>query len=279
MKQVLTGEQVNQFGPGQKCVEGYRSRCGSFGGVRLLVGLVMGYGILGISFGVFAQDQPQELPKPFHKTTPPLFQEWNFDQSLPNDLPDGFTQAMGGGPGEGGWSVTEDASAPSSPRLVRQRLHCNEDWCYQLLLAEGVMVEYVELSVRIKMELGTPSGQAGLAFGVQDDRNFYAVVVEPKTNVVVAYVVKDGQPTELARKSVIPKPSIWHFLRMQRNTIISKEYTEIYFDHQLIIDVYDQSFKKGKIGLVAMGDGAFAFDNLRAMESMANRPLSRPAAY
>jgi hypothetical protein len=60
---------------------------------------------------------------------------------------------------------------------------------------------------------------------------------------------------------------------------VSKEFTEIFFDHHLMIDVYDQSFKKGKIGLVAIGGGAYSFDNLRAMELMANRPLSRPAAY
>ena len=149
----------------------------------------------------------------------------------------------------------------------------------QLLLAEGVNVEYVDLSVRIKMELGTPSGQAGLAFGVQDQKNFYAVVVEPKTNMVIAYAVKDGQPTELAKAAILPKPAEWHFLRIQRNTIISKEFTEIFFDRHLMIDVTDQSFRKGKLGLVAMGNGAFSFDNLRAMELLTSRPLSRPAAY
>jgi len=227
----------------------------------------------------YADDQPQELPKPFHKTTPPLFQEWNFDQSSPNGLPEGFTQAVGGISGEGGWSVKEDANAPSRPRLVEQRLHCLEGWCYQLLVADGVVVEYVDLSVRIKLNLGTPSGKAGLAYGIQDDKNFYAVVVEPKTNEVVAYVVKDGQPNELARESLIPQPSDWHSLRIQRNTIISKEFTEIFFDNHLMLDVYDQSFKNGKLGLVAMGDGGFLFDNLRAMEMMTNRPLSRPSAY
>ena len=131
----------------------------------------------------------------------------------------------------------------------------------------------------MKMRLGTPSGKAGLAYGVQDAQNFYAVVVEPKTNEVVAYVVKDGQPTEIARETLILKPSEWHFLRIQRNTIVSKEFTEIFFDHHLLLDVYDQSFRNGKIGLVAIGDGAFSFDNLRAMELLTNRPLSRPAAY
>lgn len=245
----------------------------------VLFGLVLGLCILGSPMGVLAGDEPQELPKPFHMTTPPLFQKWQFDKSALEILPEGFSQEVGGQGGKGGWLVSKDVTAPSRPQLVEQQLTCGEGLCYQLLTVDGVTVEYVDLSVRIKMRLGTPSGKAGLAYGVQDAQNFYAVVVEPKTNEVVAYVVKDGQLTELARETLILEPSEWHFLRIQRNTIVSKEFTEIFFDHHLLIDVYDQSFKKGKIGLVAIGNGAFSFDNLHAMELMSNRPLSRPAAY
>ena len=244
---------------------------------KSLVGLVFGLCILGSPIGVLADDPPQELPKPFHKTTPPLFQEWQFDKSAIEILPEGFSQEVGGQDGKGGWLVSKDVTAPSRPQLVEQELTCGEGLCYHLLTVDGVTAEYVDLSVRMKMRKS--SGKAGLAYGVQDAQNFYAVVVEPKTNEIVAYVVKNGQPTELARETLILEPSEWHFLRIQRNTIVSKEFTEIFFDHHLMIDVYDQSFKKGKIGLVAIGDGAFSFDNLRAMELMANRPLSRPAAY
>ena len=243
------------------------------------VGLVCGWCLMGFPMGVLAGDEPQELPKPFHKTTPPLFQEWQFDQSGTHAIPEKFSLEVGGPTVKGEWSVKADSQAPSRPNVVDQQLTCQEGHCYHLLLADDVIVEYVDLSVRMKMRLGTPSGKAGLAYGVQDAKNFYAVVVEPKTNEIVAYVVKNGQPTEIAREPMILEPSEWHFLRIQRNTIISKEFTEIFFDHHLLIDVYDQSFKKGKIGLVAMGDGAFSFDNFRAMELMTNRPLSRPAAY
>ncbi len=245
----------------------------------LSTSLIIGACVFGFPIGAFAIDQPQELPKPFHKTTPPVFQEWQFDTSTVAHLPEGFSQEVGGQVDKAGWLINQDATAPSQPNLVEQELACGEGQCYQLLLAEGLMVEYVDLSVRMKMRLGTPSSKAGLAYGVQDAKNFYAVVVEPKVNEIIAYVVKGGQPKELAREKLIPQPSEWHFLRIQRNTIISKEFTEIFFDHHLLIDIYDQSFKKGQVGLVVMGDGAFSFDNLRAMELMTSRPLSRPAAY
>lgn len=244
-----------------------------------LVGLVLGFCLVAAPLGVLAGDEPQELPKPFHKTTPPLFQEWQFDKSGVDAIPEEFSLEVGSTTVEGEWLVKEDSKAPSRPNAVEQQLTCSKEFCYHLLLAKDLIVEYVDLSVRMKMRLGAPSGKAGLAYGVQDAKNFYAVVVEPKTNEVVAYVVKDGAFKELARESLILESSEWHFLRIQRNTIISKEFTEIFFDHHLLIDVYDQSFKKGKIGLVAMGNSAFSFDNFRAMELMTNRPLSRPAAY
>ncbi len=244
-----------------------------------LVGLVLGLCLVGSPLGVFAGDGPQELPKPSHMTVAPIFQEWQFDTSTLNEVPEGFSLEVGGTSQKGGWVVKEDNLAPSQPKTAEQHLTCEKGLCYQLLSVDGVTVEYVDLSVRMKMRLGTPSGKAGLAYGIQDAQNFYAVVVEPKPNEIVAYVVKNGQPKEIARETLILEPSEWHFLRIQRNTIVSKEFTEIFFDHHLMIDVYDQSFKIGKIGLVAMGDGAFSFDNLRAIELMANRPLSRPAAY
>jgi len=246
---------------------------------RSLVSLLLGLCFLCSPVGVLAGDEPQELPKPFHKITPPLFQEWKFNQSSLDVRPEGFSQETSGPVSQGEWTVRKDPSAPSRPTLVEQQLTCGADLCYQLLIADGVTVEYVDLSVRMKMRLGTPSGKAGLAYSIQDAKNFYAVVVAPKTNEVVAYVVKDGQPTEIARETLILEPAEWHFLRIQRNTIVSKEFTEIFFDHHLLLDVYDQSFRNGKIGLVAIGDGAFSFDNLRAMELLTNRPLSRPAAY
>ncbi|WP_447963158.1 hypothetical protein [Nitrospira sp. Ecomares 2.1] len=247
------------------------------GRARVFV-LAMSCLVMTASVG-YSEEQPHELPKPFHKTTPPLFQEWKFDQSALSELPEGFTKAVGEPSGKGEWSVKEDPSAPSRPHLVEQRLQCAEDWCYEILIAEGAVAEYVDLSVQIKLNLGTPSGKAGLAYGVQDNKNFYAAVVEPSTNEVVVYVVKNGAPTELGRESLIPRSAEWHFLRIQRNTIISKEITEISFDNHLVLSVADQSFKKGQLGIVAIGDGSFSFDNLRAMELQSNRPLSRPSAY
>ena len=44
---------------------------------KSLMGLVLGLCMLGIPIGVQADDQPQELPKPFHKiAAPPSSADW-----------------------------------------------------------------------------------------------------------------------------------------------------------------------------------------------------------
>ncbi len=103
--------------------------------------------------------------------------------------------------------MNENELLRGRPKTVEQHLTCENSLCYQLLSVDGVTVEYVDLSVRMKMRLGTPSGKAGLAYGIQDAKNFYAVVVEPKANEIVAYVVKDGEPKGNAPETLILEPT------------------------------------------------------------------------
>lgn len=242
-------------------------------GVVLAVLLMSGPSLL------VGADQPQELPKPDLKATPPVFQEWTFESTSTNAVPEGFQILSGGGAPAEGWNVHEDADAPSKPHVVAQSLGCEKESCYQLFVADDIQVDYVDISVRMKMLLGSPTGYAGLAFSIQDDKNFYAAVVHPQSNHVVVYAVKDGKPTEVAKAELILNDVPWHFLRIQRYTIVSKEVIEVFFDHHMLLSFWDQSFGVGKLGLVAMGNAGFAFDNLRAMELLTQRPFSRPSAY
>ena len=69
---------------------------------KMLAGLLVGWCIVGCPLLTFAEDGPQELPKPSHMTVAPLFQEWKFDQSRLAQVPEGFTQGTGG---QGGKAV------------------------------------------------------------------------------------------------------------------------------------------------------------------------------
>ena len=221
-----------------------------------------------------------ELPRAVQKTTPPLFQEWNFEKQVQAKLPPEFiSYTLGtGAPPE--WQIVTDPNAPSHTHVLLQPAACPHQNCYQILTAENSWVNYVDLSVRVHPTLGTPSAGAGLVFSAQDGKNFYSVMVFPATNTLKVLKVLKGQTTLLKEAPVVPKDdSEWHFLRIQRNTIISQDFIEISFDNQLILSFSDSSLGAGQVGIATTGDGVFAFDNLRAMELLTSRPLSRPAAY
>ncbi len=222
----------------------------------------------------------KELPRAVLRHTPPLFEEWSFETHLdPDHLPGFSPQTLGHGhPGQ--WTVVTEDQAPSQTHALLQSTPCLDPGCYQLLIQENIHVEYVDLSVGILSKSGTPTSAAGLALGMQDLKNFYAVLMSPASHTVKVYRFSDGNPILIADHPVMPKKRTpWHFLRIQRNTIMSKEFLEISFDNQFILSVEESTFHTGRIGFITTGDGLFAFDNLRVVELLTSRPLSRPPAY
>ncbi|HWC51907.1 MAG TPA: hypothetical protein VG453_09465, partial [Nitrospira sp.] len=75
------------------------------------------------------------------------------------------------------------------------------------------------------------------------------------------------------------KPVDWHSLRMNRDTIISKDVIEVFFDGRLMLSVQDQTLGLGEVGLVVRGQSPLHFDSLHAVPLFSQRPVSNPAAY
>ena len=231
---------------------------------------------------LFAEDaEPlKELPRAVLRHTPPIFEEWNFEKHLDAVPPPGFSaHTLGDGyPGE--WTTMAADDAPSRTHALLQSTSCSKPGCYQLLVNDTIQVEYLDLSVGMLSQLGTPTAAAGLILNFQDLDNFYAVIVYPASNMLKAYRFDDGKPVLIEEHEVLPKKRTpWHFLRVQRNTIVSKDFFEISFDNQFFLSVYDSKLRTGRIGIITTGDGKFAFDNLRVVELVTSEPLSRPPAY
>ena len=221
----------------------------------------------------------KELPRAVLKHTPPLFEEWTFEKHEPAIFPPGFASKTLGDAPPGSWEIVTDENAPSRTHALLQSARCSHSPCFQLLITENIRMEYGDFSVRILSKFGTQNSGAGIVFGAQDVQNFYAVLIYPFTNTVKAFRVLNGQPTLIDEHVVVPQQTLWHFLRIQRNTIMSKELIEIFFDNHIILSLSDQSLGTGYIGLATTGDGVFAFDNFRVVELLTSRPLSRPPAY
>lgn len=207
-----------------------------------------------------------------------LFQKWTFDQDQLNQIPAGFAGVVAGNGQPGEWSVQADAEAPSPPNAVRVSADCAAEPCYQLLLATGFQYEYPDLTVRFRASQET-AGRGGLAFGAQDAANFYAAVVDLAGSTAQVMHMMDGKERVLAEAPITLKPLVWHSLRVQRNTIISKDFIEMFVDGVLVLSVEDQTLGLGQVGLLSKGKSAVSFDTFHAVPLFSHRPMSAPPAY
>lgn len=205
-----------------------------------------------------------------------LFQRWTFDQDHLNQAPAGFS-AMAVGQGQPvAWIVQTSMDAPSPPNVVTVSTDCDVRSCYHLLIAKGLNYEYPDLSVRFR---GSSQGIGGIVFGVRDSENFYATLVDLGTSTARVIRMIGGEEHVLAQTSVSLKNTDWHSLRAQRNTIISKDFIEMFVDGVLVLSVEDQTLGVGYVGLVAGGKASLWFDLFHAVPLFSHRPLSPPPAY
>jgi hypothetical protein len=204
-----------------------------------------------------------------------LFNFWNFDKQSPGGMPQGFTSATYGEGQEGSWKIDAAPGAPSAPHAVLAVSSCTA--CSQLLIAQEFKYEYPDLAVRFRQTGG--QGSIGVLFGLTDQMNFYAALVDLSGKMLRVIRVVEGKETVLGEAPLKPKPVEWHTFRVQRNTIISKDFIETFFDGQLTLSAEDQSLGLGQIGLMVRGDLSVQFDSFHAAPLYSHRPLSPPAAY
>ncbi len=208
-----------------------------------------------------------------------LFNQWTFDGEKSDEIPAGFSfLELGEGPGAV-WHVAVDAEAPTKPNVLRASSSCQEMSCYRLMVADKFEYEYPDITVRLQLSSGAASGMGGVVFGVKNEKNFYAVAVDLVGKTLNVIRVIGGKETVLDRGPIKSKDVAWHTLRVQRNTIITKDFIETFFDGQLVVSVEDQALGIGLVGLLVRGKTALSFDSLHAVPLFSQRPLSPPAAY
>ena len=208
-----------------------------------------------------------------------LFNRWTFDQQKSGEAPAGFSMLEFGEGPAAAWTIKADTDAPSASNILAVNSSCQAVTCYRLIVADGFQYEYPDVSVRMRFPVDVAMGVGGVVFGVKDATHFYAAVVDLATKTLEVSRVVDGKETRLGRSSIMPKAVPWHTLRVQRNTILSNDFIETYFDGQLVVTVEDQSLAIGQVGLLVRGQAAVNFDSLHAIPLFSQRPLSAPAAY
>jgi len=209
-----------------------------------------------------------------------LFHRWTFDQQTPEDALSGFSQFLvGSSDGAPVWTIAPEQEAPSPPNILKAQSVCQTSSCYQLLIADKLQYEYPDVTVRLRFPQDGGVGQGGIVIGVKDERHFYAAIVDLAAQKLEVVRVLGEEVTVLGETAITPKPVDWHSLRMNRDTIISKDVIEVFFDGKLLLSVQDQTLGLGQIGLLVRGRSPLHFDSLHAVPLFSQRPVSNPAAY
>lgn len=208
-----------------------------------------------------------------------LFHRWTFDQQTPEDALSGFTQFVVGEDAAPVWVIAPQQEAPSPPNILKAESSCRTDSCYQLLVADKLQYEYPDVSVRLRFPEAGNVGQGGIVIGLKDERHFYAAIIDLAAKKLEVVRVLGDQVTVLGESALTPKPVDWHSLRMNRDTIISKDVIEVFFDGKLILSVQDQTLGLGEVGLIVRGRSPLHFDSLHAVPLFSQRPVSNPAPY
>ena len=253
----------------------YFARAMKCASVAALAGVLAGG--VGTAWAVPKETSTEKAEHLRQQANPQLFNDWTFDKDEVGSLPKGFAAVASGEQGGGSWKVEAQSAVPSAPNVLLGTSGCGG--CNEILVAQGFQYEYPDLVVRIQQGAGHSAGQVGVVFGMKDPQNYYATVVDLAQKVIQVVRVIDGKESVIGRAAIKAKPVEWHTLRVQRNTIISKDFVETFFDGSLALSVEDQMLGVGQVGMLVRGEASARFDNFNAAPLYSSRPLSAPAAY
>jgi hypothetical protein len=211
-----------------------------------------------------------------------LFKTWNFDQEALGGLPPGFSVGSNRKQSTGEWRIEVDQHAPTTPHVMAQTVPCPQEDCFQVILADTGNLSLPDIVVSLQEVSSGKTSEAGIVLAAQDHRNFYAVTVNLNTYQLSTYRVQDGKTTLLGKGLAKPKSGTWHVLRVQvvNSAHVDFPRLELYFDgYEVPMPEVYAIQGVGRIGVLTKAKTLAKFDGLRVIEMVANRPLSKPAAY
>jgi len=194
-------------------------------------------------------------------------------QDLPaNKTPPGFRSVVSGTGPIGDWKVIMDEVPPLlSPltdkapvvtkRAVLAQLNSDPtDERFPLLIFDGETFTDFTLTTRFKLASGTAEQMAGIAFRLQDERNFYVIRASGLGKNLRFYKVVSGERGNPIGPQVDIPPGVWHELKIEckgnqiRCWLNGKE---------TIPTLTDNSFTSGKIGFWTKSDSVSYFAETR----------------
>lgn len=207
---------------------------------------------------------------------------WDFRHAKLNETPDGFVSLLAGAGTPGEWRIVEgdvpSLLAPLSPNAPRgagrgvlaQVSTDATDERFPMLVYDGEVFGDFTLSTKFKLVSGQAEQMAGIAFRIQDERNYYYIRASGLGNTFYFFKIVDGvRSAPIGNKMEIPK-GVWNDLTIECKGTAIVAYMN---GKPAIPRLDDKSFVSGKIGFWTKSDSVSYFSdttiNYRPRETLA----------
>ncbi|MBI2470906.1 MAG: DUF1080 domain-containing protein [Planctomycetes bacterium] len=189
--------------------------------------------------------------------------EFYFDDNKVGELPMGFQSAFTGKGEQGRWVVKKIEHAPSADNVVVQTKLDETDYRFPLLVLDGVSYKDFSAWIRFRAEGGKIDQAGGLVFRYKDNNNYYVLRANALENNVRLYAVVNGNRRQIGGKNTKVTPKEWHLLKV----ICKADKIQCFFENTKVIEISDDTFDSGSVGLWTKSDSYTLFDDLVIQES------------
>ncbi len=149
---------------------------------------------------------------------------FDFRQDRLNETPRGFRSTLAGSGAAGEWKVVEDELpsliaplSPNAPRagkrpVVAQLSRDRTDERFPMLIFEEETFADFRLTTRFKLVDGSVEQMAGIAFRLQDERNYYYIRASGLGGTFYFYKIVNGQRSAPIGNKIEISKGVWHDL-------------------------------------------------------------------
>ncbi len=190
---------------------------------------------------------------------------FDFSKEKLDAPPAAFRSALLGSGKPGDWRVipdetSTDAAADAKPSVLAQVSRDPTDERFPLLILDDEVFSDFTVRTRFKTVGGAIEQMAGIAFRMQDDKNFYVVRVSSLGNNLRFYRVSEGLRDKPIGPDIEVPKGIWHELAVEcRGNRIRVRLN----GKDVMPELTDNSFADGKIAFWTKSDSVSYFSELK----------------
>ncbi|MEO5802934.1 MAG: family 16 glycoside hydrolase, partial [Verrucomicrobiota bacterium] len=193
---------------------------------------------------------------------------FDFSQFSPNTSPTGFVSTVTGKGKPGDWKIIEEeipaALAPLSPNAPKtgkrpalaQLSQDSIDEHFPLLIFDNERFGDFTLATRFKCVSGSVEQMAGIAFRIQDEKNYYVVRASALGNSFRFYKFVNGERSAPIGPQVEIPLGVWQEMSIECK---GNQIRCLLNGKELIPTLSDNSFSAGKIGFWTKSDSVSYF--------------------